>query len=88
MEKYRREGSVVRLQTGLGATVRGARAGCARAGALQGTGGAAIPTSEGFLLPPPPSHPTADLMVQRGCRICTWVRGSRVPGVRQGGVNA
>lgn len=27
MEKYRREGSVVRLQTGLGATVRGARAG-------------------------------------------------------------
>lgn len=54
MEKYRREGSVVRLQTGLGATVRGARAGCARAGALQGTGGAAVPTSEGFLLPPLP----------------------------------
>ncbi|XP_041898319.1 collagen alpha-1(I) chain-like [Corvus kubaryi] len=54
MEKYRREGSVVRLQTGLGATVRGARAGCARAGALQGTGVAAIPTSEGFLPPTPP----------------------------------
>lgn len=98
MEKYRREGSVDRLQTGLGATVRGARAGCARAalpplpglGAAQGWGLCReqglqpSPRLRGFC---PHSRPTAGLMVQTGCRICIWVRGCRVAGEQQEGVN-
>lgn len=27
--------------------------------------------------PPPPSHPTAGLIVQRDCSICTWVGGEQ-----------
>lgn len=44
MEKYRPEGRVVRLQTGLGATVRRARA-----GGCQGTLPAASPQAGGLL---------------------------------------
>lgn len=70
MEKYRRQRRVVRLQTGLGATVHRATAGrvpcpqhpsglgvCSELGGLQGTGVAAIATGGWGALPSTPILP-------------------------------
>lgn len=67
MEKYRREGRVVRLQTGLGATVhRAVAGGCwgilpaasPRVGELPGAGAAAFPRGggRGLCSPQPSCH--------------------------------
>lgn len=61
--------------------------GCSGLGALLGAGIAAIPTSEGFLSPQSPYFRFNGAEGLRDLGICIWVRGCRVPGVQQEGVN-